>query len=116
MDAIGADPERDPWDALALAGLYDEADLRAALVDAGRAVGAALAGVVASLDVSHVILAPELRNASDILVEAVREELRSRILPTTADLVEVEATQLSGDLVLSGAASAVLVDRLGAVL
>jgi predicted NBD/HSP70 family sugar kinase len=116
MSAIGADPERDPWDALALAGMYDEAELRSALVDAGRAVGATLAGVVASLDVSHVILAPELRNASDILVEAVREELRSRILPSIADLVEVEATQLGGDLVLTGAASAVLVDRLGAVL
>ena len=75
-----------------------------------------LAGVVASLDVGHVVLASELRNASDILVEAVREELSSRILPSTADLVEVEATQLSGDLVLSGAASVVLLDRLGAVL
>jgi len=116
LKAVGADPEHDPWDALALAGVYDETRLRSALVDAGHAIGKALAGVVASLDVGHVILAPELRNASDILVEAVREELSSRILPSTADLVEVEATQLSGDLVLSGAASAVLIDRLGAVL
>ena len=116
LNAIGADPDHDPWDAIALAGLYDDASLRSALVDAGRAVGEALAGVVASLDVGHVILAPELRNASDILVEAVREELSGRILPASAELVEVEATQLGGDLVLAGAASAVLVDRLGAVL
>lgn len=116
LSAAGADPDRDPWDALALAGLYDGTAIRSALTDAGHAVGEALAGVVASLDVGHVVLAPELLNASDILVEAVREELRSRILPTIADLVEVEATQLGGDLVLSGAASAVLVDRLGAVL
>lgn len=116
LRAVGADPDLDPWDALALAGLYDETKLRAALVDAGHAVGEALAGVVASLDVGHVVLATELRNASDILVDALRDELSSRILPSTADLVEVEAAQLSGDLVLSGAASAVLVDRLGAML
>lgn len=116
LDALGADPDRDPWDALALAGLYGEGAVRAALLEAGRAVGFALAGVVATLDVSHVILAPELRNASDILIEAVREELRQRILPSTAELIEVEATQLGGDLVLAGAASAVIIDRLGTVL
>lgn len=116
LNRLGADPDRDPWDALALAGMFDEARVRAALTDAGRAVGTALAGVVATLDVSHVILAPELMNAGDILITAVRSELHDRILPSTAELIEVESTQLGGDLVLSGAASAVLVDRLGAVL
>lgn len=116
LHALGGDPDRDPWDALSLAGLYGEESVRKVLLEAGRAVGAALAGVVATLDVGHVILAPDLRNAGDILVEAVREELSSRILPSTVELIEVEATQLGGDLVLAGAASAVLVDRLGAVL
>lgn len=113
---LGADPETTEWDALSLAGTFGEAAVREALVEAGRAIGMALATVVATLDVAHVVLAPELLNGSDILVEAVREELSSRILPSTAEMVDVEATQLGGDLVLSGAASAVLVDRLGAVL
>ena len=68
------------------------------------------------LDVGHVVLAPELLNAGDVLIEGVRKELSSRILPATADLVEIEITQLGGDLVLAGAASAVLADRLGVVL
>lgn len=116
LNALGADPERDPWDALALAGLFGEEAVRSVLVEAGRAVGSALAGVVATLDVGHVILAPELRNASDVLIEAARSELSSRILASTSAFVEVEATQLGGDLVLAGAASAVVVDRFGAVL
>jgi N-acetylglucosamine repressor len=116
LGRLGADPDRDPWDALALAGVFGEMVVRGALTDAGHAVGAALAGVAATLDVGHVILAPELLNAGDILVEAVRSELYSRILPSTAELIEIEVTQLGGDLVLSGAASAVLLDRLGAVL
>lgn len=116
LSKLGADPDQAPWDAVALASIYGDSAVRPALTGAGRAIGAALAGVVATLDVGHVILASELMNASDILVDAVRYELDDRILPATAELIGVEATQLGGDLVLAGAASAVLVDRLGAVL
>jgi predicted NBD/HSP70 family sugar kinase len=105
-----------PWDALALAGLVGEEPVREALSVAGRYLGAVLANVVSMLDVGHVVLAPELLNAGDLLVEEVRKELSSRILPATADLIEIEVTQLGGDLVLAGAASAVLADRLGVVL
>jgi predicted NBD/HSP70 family sugar kinase len=116
MRALGADPEHDPWDALGLAGVHGDEPVRRALAEAGRHLGKALAAVVAAIDVNHLVLAPELRNAGDILVEETRRELRRRILPSTAELIEVEATPLGGDLVLSGAASAVLVDRLGVAL
>lgn len=116
LRSLGADPAMEPWDALTLAGTYGESAVREALVAAGRAIGLALASVVATLDVGHVVLAPEIRNAGDILVEAVKNELSARILASTVEMVEVEATQLGGDLVLTGAASAVQLDRLGAVL
>ena len=104
------------WDAVALSGIFGEAPVRRVISEAGRYLATVLAGVVATMDVSHVVLATELRNSSDLLVDAVRRELQSRILPSTADLIDIEATQLGSDLVLAGAASAVVVDRLGAVL
>ena len=113
---LGLDPLDHPWDALALAGQVGEEPIRRVLSEAGRHLGAVLANVVAMLDVGHVVLAPELLNAGDVLIEGVRKELSSRILPATAALVEIEITQLGGDLVLAGAASAVLADRLGVVL
>lgn len=113
---LGGDPEQRPWDALTLAGIHGDESVRLALADAGRHLGRALAPVVAAIDVNHLVLAPELRNAGDILVEETRNELRRRILPSTAELIEIEATPLGGDLVLAGAASAVLVDRLGVSL
>jgi predicted NBD/HSP70 family sugar kinase len=113
---LGADPERHPWDALALAGLVGDEPVRRALSEAGRHIGMVLANVVATLDIGHVVLAPELLNASDVLIEEIRNEMRSRILPATTDLIEIEATQIGADLVLAGAASGVLVDRLGVVL
>ncbi len=113
---IGADPDVVDWDALTLAGSHGESAVREALVDAGRAIGRTLAAVVGALDVSHVILAPEVRNGADILIETVRDEITTRVFPIIAETIEVEVTQLGGDLVLSGAASAVQVDRLGTVL
>ena len=113
---LGADPQHHPWDALALAGLVGEEPVRQVLSEAGRSLGSVLSNVVAMLDVGHLVLAPELLNAGDVLVAEVRRELGSRILPATADLIEIEVTQLGGDLVLAGAASAVLADRLGVVL
>jgi N-acetylglucosamine repressor len=113
---LGADPDRHAWDALALAGMAGEEPVRRALAEAGRHLGAVLANVVALLDVGHVVLASELRNAGDVLVDEVRGAIRQRVLPATADLIEVEISSLGGDLVLAGAASAVLADRLGVVL
>jgi predicted NBD/HSP70 family sugar kinase len=112
----GADPDRHPWDALALAGLVGEDPVRRALTEAGRHLASALANVVALLDIGHVVLAPDLLNAGDILIDEIRTELAARILPTTADFLEIEATQLGGDLVLAGAASGVVVDHLGVTL
>jgi predicted NBD/HSP70 family sugar kinase len=116
LKGMGADPDRDPWDARALAELYGEAAVHSALTEAGRAIGAALAGVVATLDVGQVILAPEMKDAGNVLADAVRDELNSRILAPTSELIEVETTEVGDDLVLAGAASAVLVDRFGTVL
>lgn len=116
MRRLGLDPGHHPWDALALAGLVGESPVRQALLEAGGHLGAVLANVVATLDVGRLVLAPDLLNAGDVLVEEVRNQLRSRSLPATADLIEVDTTRMGGDLVLAGAASAVLIDRLGVVL
>ena len=74
-----------------------------------------LANVVATLDQSRRVSIGTAQS-SDILIEEIRDETQSRILPATADLIEIEATQIGADLVLAGAASGVLVDRLGVVL
>ena len=116
LRCLGADPQHHPWDALALAGLVGEEPVRRVLSEVGRNLGSVLSNVVAMLDVGHLVLAPELLNAGDVLVTEIRKELGSRILPATADLIKIEVTQLGGDLVLAGAASAVLADRLGVVL
>jgi predicted NBD/HSP70 family sugar kinase len=116
MRGIGADPDRVPWDAIALAAVAGEEKVRAALRTAGRYIGAVLAYAVALLDITRIVIAPEIRNGGDELVDEIRAELATRVLPATAGLIEVELSPLGSDLVLAGAATAVLTDRLGVLL
>jgi predicted NBD/HSP70 family sugar kinase len=113
---MGADPERDAWDALTLAGIAGEEPVLRSIREAGRHLGTVLATVLAMLDIGQVTIASDLRNAGDVLIEEVRSSIRRRMLPGTAELVEIATTPLGADLVLAGAASAVLADRLGVVL
>jgi predicted NBD/HSP70 family sugar kinase len=93
-----------------------EEKVRAALRAAGRYIGAVLAYAVALLDITRIVIAPEIRNGGDELVDEIRAELATRVLPATAGLIEVELSPLGSDLVLAGAATAVLTDRLGVLL
>jgi predicted NBD/HSP70 family sugar kinase len=116
LRSVGADPDRDPWDALALAPIVGEEPLRKALREAGRHLAGVLAHSAALLGITRIIIAPEIRNAGEELIDSIRQSLTGRVLPATAGLIDVELSTLGGDLVLAGAAAAVLNDRLGVVL
>lgn len=113
---LGADPDLVPWDALALAPVVGEEALRQALRQAGIHVAGVLAHAIALLDVNRVIIAPEIRNAGEELLDGVRSGLEGRVLPAMTGMVEIELSSLGNDLVLAGAAAAVLGDQLGVVL
>ncbi|HEU4751022.1 MAG TPA: ROK family transcriptional regulator, partial [Acidimicrobiia bacterium] len=87
LRSVGADPDRHPWDAIALAAIAGEEPLRRALGKAGRYLGSVLAHAVALLDITHIVIAPEIRNCGDQLVDEIRAELAARVLPATAGLV-----------------------------
>jgi len=116
LRSVGADPDRHPWDAIALAAVAGEEPLRRALGTAGRYIGSVLAHAVALLDITHIVIAPDIRNGGDELVDEIRAELAVRVLPATSGLIEIELSPLGSDLVLAGAATAVLTDRLGVML
>lgn len=116
LKAMGADPDVDPWDATILAERHGEENVQGRLSHAGRAIGAALAPVVATIDIGHVMIALELKGAGPTIASAVGEELGARVLPDIANLIHVGHTEAGSDLVLKGAAAAVVAERLGAVL
>jgi predicted NBD/HSP70 family sugar kinase len=116
LRSLGVDPDRSPWDGIALAVMVGDESLRQSLGAAGRYLGGVLAHAVGLLDIARIVIASELRNVGEDLIDEVRKELAGRILPSSATTVSVELSSLGGDLVLTGAATLVLNDRLGVML
>lgn len=82
---------------------------------AGRAVGAVLAMVVGVLDVHRVVLAGPALALGGRLLGPVRDELARHVLPSVADRITVEASEVGEDVVLAGAWSLVVSNELGVV-
>jgi len=82
--------------------------------EAGRHLGATLAVVISAIDVDRVVIASEL-TALDAYLAAVTDELLARVHPSRRPHVVVTASEVE-DLVLAGAAAAVMRDELGVVL
>jgi predicted NBD/HSP70 family sugar kinase len=104
-----------PWDAAALSDVLGERSVRNAVSAAGQKLGAVLAHLVAVLDIHRIVVALELENAEDELLRAVRAEVKARVLPSLASVVDFSSSQRGGDLVLAGAAALVLSEQLGVV-
>ncbi|MDH4119236.1 MAG: ROK family transcriptional regulator [Acidimicrobiia bacterium] len=105
-----------PWDAMALAARFGEATVREAIDVAGRAIGEMLATAAALLDVTHIVIASDLANSSEAIVDAVERSLTAGIHPSSVGHIEVTAASARSDLVLAGAVAMVLRDELGVVL
>ncbi|MGH2734257.1 MAG: ROK family protein [Actinomycetota bacterium] len=93
----------------------DERALAESVTAAGRSLGAVLANLVAILDIHRIVIAFELRDWEDELLESVRAEVATRVLPDLATVVELHSSTSGPDLVVGGAAALVLREQLGVV-
>jgi predicted NBD/HSP70 family sugar kinase len=89
------------------------ADTTEVLTRAGEQLGAALAPVVATLNLHELVLSgpPELLDGP--LREAADRSIRERIMPVSSDGLVVRTSYLGEDVVLVGAAVLVLAGQLG---
>ncbi len=107
MLAAGLDPHEPQSVLLERAAAGDPAASRA-LADAGTALGVALANVVNIVDVGAVVLGGTYAALADHLDEAVRAELRRRVLTAPWSQVRVDVARAGRYPAMTGAALAVL--------
>jgi predicted NBD/HSP70 family sugar kinase len=81
---------------------------RRVIGDAGRAVGAAAAMLCNVLNPRQIVLGGELSRAGELLLDPIRQVLRRRTLPATAELVEVRCGELGDRAVMMGALATVV--------
>jgi predicted NBD/HSP70 family sugar kinase len=78
------------------------------LADAGRDVGAGLAGVCLAINPAALIVGGELGGTTSGLLEGVREGLRERALPAVARATEVRGAELGRNAGALGGASLIV--------
>ena len=124
LEAAAAHPESHLGRRLATTGGLSLEDVRAAVedgdeaarrivVNAGRVLGRAVAGVIGVLDIEHIVLHGSVAHLGDPWLEAVRDEARSHSLGLLAKDVTIELAPPIGDLVVMGASALLLAAELG---
>ena len=87
--------------------------IRESVRAAGKSLGAVLAHLVAILDIHRIVIAFELEGWEAELLDAVRNEVATRVLPDLVTVMELHSSTSGPDLVLTGAAALVLREELG---
>ncbi|MGZ6271342.1 MAG: ROK family protein [Candidatus Limnocylindrales bacterium] len=92
-----------------------EAQARAAVLDAARYLGVALAGLVGALNVRRIVLVGTMTAFGDPWLRVVREAMRTHVLALLAAETNVEIGRLDEDGVVLGASALLLTHELGLI-
>ncbi len=107
LRAAGLDPH-DGVAALVAAAAADAPGVRAALADAGRVLGAALANVVNLVDVGHVVLGGTFASLADHVRGPVLDALRRHVIGAPWAAPTVDVARAGDHAAMTGAALTVL--------
>lgn len=107
------DPGAMTWRDLVDAFRASDPGTRQLVLDAGAALGAAIAGLVGALDIEHVVLVGSVPEFGDEWLAAVRTEVERRALPLLAQRTRVEIGLPGADVVVLGASALLLTRELG---
>ncbi|MBA3470014.1 MAG: ROK family transcriptional regulator [Herpetosiphonaceae bacterium] len=87
--------------------------LQPIITNVGRYLGSALAFVVGTLNINHVIIAGTVAGFGQALLEPLNAQLQRRTLATLAHQTMIEQSTLGPDIVTLGAAALLLAQELG---
>jgi N-acetylglucosamine repressor len=87
--------------------------VRRVVLEAGRALGLAIATLVSTLNVRDIVIAGRVTQLGEPLLNVVRQEVLSRSLAALANATRVEFSAIGSDLTALGAAAVLLHEELG---
>jgi N-acetylglucosamine repressor len=90
-----------------------DSKVRQVVLEAGRQLGAALAGVIGALDIHRIVLTGPVTAFGSAWLDALRESMASRALQRLSGQTTVELGVLGEDAVLLGASALLLTRELG---
>ena len=90
-----------------------DAAARQVVLETGRYLGIAVANLIGTLNLRHLVLMGDMARFGAPLLEAIRQEMRRRSLPALAQDTHIELADLHADAVILGASALVLTRELG---
>jgi predicted NBD/HSP70 family sugar kinase len=101
-------------DTTLVAALHEgNAKVRSVVVHAGAMLGLAIAAVIATVNVNHVILVGPAAALGDVWLQAVRERAAASTLPLLAGATRIELGAHHDDIVFLGASALLMTHELG---
>lgn len=103
------------WDAI-VAALNAKNQATIELIErSGKYLGVAIANLIGSLNIQHVVIAGRVTRFGDVLMNAARQETQRRALPTMAAQTKLSFSTLGDDIVILGGTAMVLQRELGII-
>jgi predicted NBD/HSP70 family sugar kinase len=87
--------------------------VRRMIEEVGRHLGVAVANLIGVLNIRRVVITGRVAPFGQALGEAIRQELRRRVLPALAEATDVEVVTQGPNAVLLGTSALVLTNELG---
>ncbi|MCA9951839.1 MAG: ROK family transcriptional regulator [Anaerolineales bacterium] len=81
----------------------------------GKYLGVAIANLIGSLNIRHIVIAGRVTRFGDVLLNAARQETQRRVLPTMAAQTAISLSALGDDIVILGGTAMVLQRELGII-
>lgn len=88
-------------------------DARKVILEAGIALGIAVANLVGVLGSCHVLLRGDVVGSGQFLIDTMTEEMSRRTLPSLARSTEIGIADVGPDIVIQGASALILQNELG---
>lgn len=103
------------WNDLVAAFRRDERMAQQLVQDSGRYLGIAVANLIASFNVHHIVLSGRVSQFGEIFLQAAQAEARRRALPAMVDETTLSYSVLGNDVVVLGSSALVLKHELGII-
>jgi predicted NBD/HSP70 family sugar kinase len=87
--------------------------VRSIVVQAGSMLGLAIAAVIATVNINHVLLVGPAVALGDVWLEAIRRRASASTLPLLAGATKIELGPAHDDVVLLGASALLMTHELG---
>jgi predicted NBD/HSP70 family sugar kinase len=101
------------WQTIVGALEAGDAATRNMVATAGKYLGVAIANLVGSLNIHHVVVCGRVSQLGDVFLDAAQAETRRRVLPAMAASTEVTYSTLGTDVVILGSSAMTLKHELG---